>query len=123
MEINDTEPYVEIKEIIKGTSFIANEAKTYDEEKKVADKAPVDDIQIKELGKDTKKTVLVKKDKFNYIIKIGDFYFKKSATLMKLRITSETTIIYRLFLKISNPPYTTTQHIHNLKVVESLIPN
>ena len=92
LEINDTEPYVEIKEIIKGTSFIANEAKTYDEEKKVADKAPVDDIQIKELGKDTKKTVLVKKGKFNYIIKIGDFYFKKSATLMKLRITSETTI-------------------------------
>ena len=92
LEINDTEPYIEIKEIIKGNSFIANEAKTYDEEKKVADKAPVDDIQIKELGKVTKKTAQVKKDKFNYIIKIGDFYFKKSAELMKSRIATETTI-------------------------------
>ena len=92
LELDETEPYVEIKEIVEGTSFIAKKAKTYDEEKNVANKAPVDDIQIKELKKVTKKTVQVKKDKFDYIIKIGDFYFKKSAKFMKSRISAETSI-------------------------------
>ena len=92
LELDKSEPYIEIKEIIQGSSFIAKKAKTYDEEKKVADKAPVDDIQIKQLGKSKKKTILVKKDKFKYIIKIGDFYFEKSAKLMKSRMLAETTI-------------------------------
>ena len=92
LELDKSEPYIEIKEIIQGSSFIAKKAKTHDEEKKVADKAPVDDIQIKQLGKSKKKTILVKKDKFKYIIKIGDFYFEKSAKLMKSRMLAETTI-------------------------------
>jgi len=92
LELDEFEPYIEIKEIIQGSSFIAKKAKTHEEEKKVADKAPVDDIQIKELGKSKKKNNLVKKDKFKYIIKIADFYFEESATLMKSRMLSETTI-------------------------------
>ena len=44
------------------------------------------------MGKSKKKTILVKKDKFKYIIKIGDFYFEKSAKLMKSRMLAETTI-------------------------------
>ena len=92
LELNESEPYIEIKEIIQGSSFIAKKAKTHEDEKKVADKAPVDDIQIKQLGKSKKKTILVKKDKFKYIIKIGDFYFEKSAKLMKSRMLAETTI-------------------------------
>ena len=54
LEIDELEPYVEIKQIVEGSSFIAKAAKTYDEEKNVADKAPVDSIQIKEIGKDSK---------------------------------------------------------------------
>ena len=92
LELDESEPYIEIKEIIKDASFIAKKAKTFDEEKNVADKAPVEDIQIKELGKVENKSIKVKKDKFSYIIKLGDFYFQKSAKLMKLRISNETTI-------------------------------
>ena len=73
--------------------------------KKVADKAPVDDIQIKELGKSEKKTTLVKKDKFKYIIKIGDFYFEKSAKQMKSRIIDETTINNVKINKISKTKF------------------
>ena len=69
LELDESEPYVEIKEIIKDASFIAKKAKTFDEEKNVADKAPVEDIQIKELGKVENKSIKVKKDKFSYIIK------------------------------------------------------
>ncbi len=93
LELDEMEPYIEIKEISQESSFVAKKAKTFDEEKNVADKAPVEDIQVKVLGKSEKQIKKkVKKAKFNYIIKVGDFYFKKSAKLMKNRISEETTI-------------------------------
>jgi len=93
LELDEREPYIEIKEINQESSFVAKKAKTFDEEKNVADKAPVDDIEVKVIGKSEKQTnKKVTKAKFNYIIKIGDFYFKKSAKLMKNRISDETTI-------------------------------
>ena len=94
LELDENEPYIEIKEIIIGDSFLAKKAKTYDQEKNVADKAPVDEIQIKNLGqkKEKDKKTVTKKVNFKYIIKIADFYFKKSALKMKSRIIDETSI-------------------------------
>jgi len=92
LEIDELEPYVEIKELLEGSSFIANKAKTFDEEKNVASKAPVDDIQIKDLNKNKKKKSKVNIKKFSYIIKIADFYFEKSADQMKIRVLTETSI-------------------------------
>ena len=53
LEIDKNEPYIEILEISKNSTFLAKKAKTFDEEKKVADKAPVDDISINNLSKDS----------------------------------------------------------------------
>ena len=93
LEIDESEPYIEIKEIVAGSSFVAKVAKTFEEEKKVASKAPVEDIQIKSLSISTEiKQKDNNKQKFNYIIKIADFYFKKSAKQMKSRIITETSI-------------------------------
>jgi len=92
LEINELEPYVEIKELLEGSSFIAKKAKTYDEEKNVATKAPIDEIQIKDLSNINKNKIKQNKRKFNYIIKIADFYFEKSANQMKSRIIEETSI-------------------------------
>jgi len=92
LELDILEPYIEIKEIIQGSSFIAKKAKTYDEEKNVAEKAPVEQIQIKELSDTSKKEIEINKKKFSYVIKIADFYFEKSADQMKSRISSETSI-------------------------------
>ena len=92
LELDILEPYIEIKEIIQGSSFIAKKAKTYDEEKNVAEKAPVEQIQIKELSDNSKKEIEINKEKFNYVIKIADFYFEKSADQMKSRISKETSI-------------------------------
>ena len=92
LELDELQPYIEIKELNQSSSFIAKKAKTYDEEKNVADKAPVDDIQINELSESSNKNKKPKKSNFNYIIKIGDFYFKKSALNMKTRILEETSI-------------------------------
>ena len=92
LEIDELEPYVEIKELLEGSSFVAKKAKTYDEEKKVATKAPVDEIKIKNLSDTSIKKPKKINNKFSYIIKIADFYFKKSAIQMKSRITNETSV-------------------------------
>jgi len=91
LEIDELEPYVEIKELLEGSSFIAKKAKTFDEEKNVASKMPIDDIQITDLSNNEKKSKVNIK-KFSYIIKIADFYFEKSADQMKTRVLTETSI-------------------------------
>jgi len=92
LEIDELEPYVEIKELLDGSSFIAKKAKTFDEEKNVASKTPIVDIQIKNLSNNKKEKSKVNIKKFSYIIKIADFYFEKSADQMKTRVLTETSI-------------------------------
>ena len=92
LEINEIEPYIEITQLIGNSSFIAKKAKTFDEEKKVAAKAPIEDIKIKDLSNKKKKKSIINKNSLNYIIKIADFYFNESAKSMALRIKDETTI-------------------------------
>ena len=55
IELDLNEPYVEISEIINNSSFIAKKAKTFEEEKKVANKAPVESITINDLSLSEKK--------------------------------------------------------------------
>ena len=92
LEIDELEPYVEIKELLEGSSFIAKKAKTFDEEKQVANKAPIDSISINDLNSEVTKTGQVKQNKFNYSIKIADFYFKDTALTMLDRIKKETSV-------------------------------
>ena len=68
LEIDELEPYVEIKELLEGSSFIAKKAKIFDEEKNVASKVPIDDIQITDLSNNEKKKSKVNIKKFSYII-------------------------------------------------------
>ena len=92
LEIDKLEPYVEIKELLEGSSFIAKKAKTFDEEKNVASKTPIVDIQIKNLSNNKKEKSKVNIKKFSYIVKIADFYFEQSAYQMKTRVLTETYI-------------------------------
>ena len=68
LEIDELEPYVEIKELLEESSFIAKKTKTFDEEKTVASKAPIDDVQINDLSNNEKKKSKVNIKKFSYII-------------------------------------------------------
>ena len=92
IELDLNEPYVEITEILNNSSFVAKKAKTFEEEKKVANKAPVESISINDLNSNKKKVKKTNKNKFSYIIKIADFYFIDSANLMIKRIKQETTV-------------------------------
>ncbi len=93
LELDLEEPYIKIVLISKNSTFIAKKSKTFDEEKTVAEKAPVDGIQINDLNKTELNDQIKKKKKnFSYFIKVADFYYKDSAQLMINRIKNETSI-------------------------------
>ncbi len=92
LEIDSNEPYVEIFLISNNSSFVAKKTKTWEEEKEVAEKAPVDGITINDLNQVKAKVKKAKKKKFLYSIKIADFYYEKSAIQMIERIEKETSI-------------------------------
>ena len=91
LDISLKEPYVEISKIRENKTFIAKKSKTFDEEKKVANKAPVKSISINEIGTPKSKE-LDDRRSFNYSIKITEFYFLKNANELKKRIKNETSL-------------------------------
>ena len=106
LEIDLVEPYVEIIALNNNSVFLANKAKMFDEERKVANKAPVDGITIKNLNENTNdKDVKKKQNTFSYIIKIADFYFRDSAKLMVKRIKEETKVNKVKIMNISNTTF------------------
>ena len=106
LSLNLSEPYIDIVLISQNSTFIAKKAKTFNEEKKVAEKAPVDGIQIDNLGDDNQqKKETAKEEIFSYTIKIADFYYKDSAKNMSNRIINETNIKNPLIKTISNTKY------------------
>ena len=103
--LNVDEPYIEIISIPENSLFVAKKAKIYDEEKSVANKVPVKTISINNLNVveiDNKKT---SQKNFSYLIKIADFYFNKTASIMVKRIKTETLIKNPKIKKITDKKY------------------
>ena len=107
LSLDPKEPYIDLVLISNNSTFVAKKAKTFDEEKKVAEKAPVDGITIDNLGeeKDKEKEIKAKKQKFLYTIKIADFYYRDSAENMIKRIKDETNIKSSVIRKLSKTKY------------------
>tara|TARA_B100001057_G_scaffold387122_2_gene394239 strand:- start:4227 stop:4964 length:738 start_codon:yes stop_codon:yes gene_type:complete len=80
-------PILEIIEIKKNKSFIAEKAKIYNEEKKLKSKAPVDSVEISNISKN--KTKISKKNVNEIFIHIASFYSNKTAQFLKKRIVNE----------------------------------
>ena len=106
LSLNLNEPYIDLILISQNSTFIAKKTKTFDEEKNVAEKAPVDGVKI-DIINDTKNksTKIIKNSIFKYSIKIADFYYKDSADRMINRIISETSITDPTIKKISSTKY------------------
>jgi hypothetical protein len=105
LDLDINQPYVEILEIYKKSIFVAKKAKTYNEEKNVAVKAPVDGISINNLNIKKKDDMKNSNISFSYTIKIADFYFKDTALMLLNRIKIENSKVkkisdkkYRVFL-------------------------
>ena len=109
LNLDVNQPYIELKTLDQNNSFIIGKAKTFDEEKEVANKAPVEGIKIENIGNSTvnKETneVIKSKDIFNYIIKIADLYFLESAKILKERLANEYNINNVKIIKLSKNNY------------------
>ena len=106
LEIDSSEPYIEIILISKDSTFIAKKSKTFEEEKKVAEKAPIDGIQISSLNNDSENKDIKKTNKnFSYSIIVADFYYKTSANLMIDRIKKEALLDNVNLIEISKTNY------------------
>jgi hypothetical protein len=103
--LDENEPYVEILEVLEDALFVAKKAKTFEEEKKVANKAPVNNINISDLNIKATNTKSEFSKKFSYKIKIADFYFNDSALLLVDRIIKETKIRGTKIKKINKKKY------------------
>ena len=105
LQLDINEAYIEIIAISENSLFIAKKAKTFEEEKNVANKVPVKAISINDLNtnKIDNKKVLI--NKFSYVIKIADFYFEDTASMMIKRIKDETNTQKPRIKKISNNQY------------------
>ena len=104
LELDLDNPYIHIQEIKENDTFIAKKTKTFDAEKKVANKAPVESISINDLNESNKKILKENnknKKKFKYTIKIADFYFENTAISMVNRVKTETSINDPKITKIS----------------------
>ena len=105
LELDLTEPYIEIILISKNSTFVAKKAKTFDEERNVAEKAPIDGIQINDLNKKKNKKVDIESKIFSYSIKIADFYYKETADTMVRKIYDETLLNNINIKKLSQTKY------------------
>ena len=106
LELNLDEPYIQITLVSKNSTFIAKKSKTFDEEKKVAEKAPIDSIQINDLNNSVKKKEKkIKNDNFTYYIKVADFYYKDTANIMVNRIKNELFVKNSKIIKLSETKY------------------
>ena len=105
LDLDLKEPYVEIVLISKNSTFVAKKAKTFDEERSVAEKAPIDGILINDLNAKKVKKKNIKSKNFSYSIKVADFYYKDTAKTMVNKIRLETSIKKLNIIKLSLTKY------------------
>ncbi len=105
LELDETEPFVEITLISKNSTFVAKKSKMFDEERNVAEKAPVDGIQINDLNVKKKKKKAIINKNFSYSIKVADFYYKDTAKIMVNKIKKETLINNVKIIQLSKTKY------------------
>ena len=98
LNINNQLPLIEVLELKKNKSFVAEKAKIYQEEKKISSNAPVTSVQIANISKTTfdKKK---QKSELIYIL-IASFYTNEAANILKKRIINETQNYNKKKLKI-----------------------
>jgi hypothetical protein len=105
LELDPKNPYVEIIEVKSNETFIAKEGNIFDEEKNVADKAPVNDVQMDDLTKDKIKKLTKTQQNKKFILLISDFYYEDSALNLKNDLIKKTGINTFVIKKVNNTKY------------------
>ena len=87
INLNKNLPLIELIEVKKNKSFVAQKTKIYKEEKKIYSNAPVTSVKIDNISKN--QSLKPEVDDNNIYILIGEFYSFKTANMLKERITNE----------------------------------
>ena len=105
LKLDPSNPYIQIIEIKKNKTFIAKKAIMFEEEKNVAEKAPVKKIEMDDLSKDQHKIGknILKEKKF--ILLINDFYYEVSANNLKKELIKKINLDNISIEKINNNKY------------------
>ncbi len=105
LKLNPGNPFVEIIELKKNETFIAKEGSIFEEEKNVADKAPVDQIKMNDLSISSENNKKKSNKDNNFIIVISDFYYNESAVNLKNELVKKINLNKVLVKKINNNKY------------------
>ena len=121
LKLDKNLPILEIVEVKKNKSFVAKEAKTFNEEKKISSKAPVENIQISNISK--VKSLKSSTSSEQIYILLGSFYSIDTANFLKKRIKKDVPEfnINKLKIKKNNikenlvisGPYNTINSVKN----------
>jgi hypothetical protein len=106
LELDFDNPYVEVIQLKKNATFIAKKGTTYEEEKNVAAKVPVEKIEIDNLS--TKKIIKKQKNKNSkklFFLIISDFYYQDSALDLKEELYTKTRLNNLSIKKINDKKY------------------
>ena len=109
LSLNKDLPILEITELKKNKSFVAEKAEIFTEEKKIPSKAPVASVQISNISKHKKKSK--KKVSDDIYIHVATFYSVRTAQALKQRIFNEIKDLDNKKLKIKKISNKETQVI------------
>ena len=104
LDLDFDNPYVEVLTIKQNDKFIAKKALIFEEEKNVANKAPVTSVNINDLSVYSAE-IMTKNKKPLYIIDIADFYFSETAKSVKNRFENEANLKNIKIEKISEKKF------------------
>ena len=90
LELDMENPYVEVFETKKNKTFVAKESNTFEEEKNVSKKVPVDEVKMDDLTKVEIKTKKKLDKKSNFILVVSDFYYEDSANNLIKELVKKT---------------------------------
>ena len=105
LDLDFENPYVEILEIKRNKKFIAKESNTFEEEKNVAEKAPVEEIKINVISEATSSVKKTKKTDKSFLIIISDFYYEDSAIKLKKHLEKSGNLKTIFIKKINKNKY------------------
>ena len=105
LDLDFENPYVEIIEVKKNKTFVAKKSNTFDEEKNVAETAPVNEVKMDDLTKQEAKIEKKIVKKYNYIVVISDFYYEESAINLMKELNKKNQFINISVKKINDKKY------------------
>ena len=105
LELDLDNPYVEVFEAKKNETFIAKESNIFEEEKRVAESAPIDEILMNDLSEVQMNTKKSSDKKNNFVLVISDFYYYDSAQNLKEELMKKTKINNFSIKKINDTLY------------------